>query len=134
VRRGTWLFAAAAVAVLGVGMELASRGGESAERRVRRYFAVRGALDTVSLREAVLRAVTLGSPESRLAWFADSARLGADGTSSYDPPGSDGKAFIRFDSDPPPLDPITETYMVFLDFDASRKLRGVHVHRAFTGP
>jgi len=74
VNRRTWIIAAAALAAVALGVGLAPRfGGKSTEHRVRRYFPVRGALDTVSLREAVLRAVPIGSPESRLAWFAEAA-------------------------------------------------------------
>jgi hypothetical protein len=135
MRRRGWIIAASAIAVLWAGTEVASRvGGEPAERRVRRYFAVRGALDTVSLRAAVLREIPVGTPESRLAWFADSTRLGRRGDAIYTPPVGGREAWIRFDQDPAPLELVFETYMVGIEFDGEHRIRDVHVHRAFTGP
>jgi len=135
VRHRKWLLAASAVAVLWLGTELASHvGGESAERRVCRYFAVRGALDSVSLREAVLREFPVGSPESRLTWFADSTLLGRRGDATYDPPAGGREAWIRFDQDPALLDWVMESYIVGIEFDGEHRLRDVHVHYALTGP
>ncbi|HVG44030.1 MAG TPA: hypothetical protein VM890_04845 [Longimicrobium sp.] len=129
-----WIFAAAAVALLLLGAALAPLvGGESAERRVRRHFAVAGALDTATLRAAVLREVPIGSPESRLARFAARRHLGADGASVYRPSLRGEPAVIRFDGKPF-LDPVFESYIIVFEFDGARRLREVRVRRALTGP
>jgi hypothetical protein len=134
--RRKWLYvAAAAVGVLLLGVELASHlGGESAERRVRRYFDVPGALDTVSLRAAVLRRVPIGSPESTLADFVVVKGIGADGHSVYRPATSDDVAVIRLDEKPAPLDLVTEAYIIAFELDGARRVRGIGVRHAFTGP
>jgi hypothetical protein len=130
-----WVFAAAAAAVLLLGAALASLlGGESAERRARRHFAVQGALDTATLRAAVLREVPIGSPESRLAEFAAAERLGADGASVYRPSLRGEPAVIRFDEKPSPWDPVMESWIIAFEFDEARGLREVRVRRALTGP
>jgi hypothetical protein len=130
-----WVFAAAAVSLLLLGAALAPHvGGESAERRARRHFAVAGALDTATLRAAVLREVPLGSPESRLARFAARRHLGADGASVYRPSLRGEPAVIRFDEKPPLLDPVFESWIIAFEFDDARRLREVRVRRALTGP
>ena len=130
-----WVFAAAAAAVLLLGAALASLlGGESAERRARRHFAVPGALDTATLRAAVLREVPIGSPESRLARFAAAERLGADGASVYRPSLRGEPAVIRFDAKPPLGGSITESWIVAFELDGARRVREVRVRHALTGP
>lgn len=136
--RRKWVYAAVAAAVVVVlllSVELASRlGGESAERRVRRYFDVPGALDTVSLRAAVLRHIPIGSPESTLTAFVDAKAIGADGSSIYHPATGDRTAMIRLNEKPAPLDLVTDAYMILFELDGARRLREVRVRHVFTGP
>ena len=130
-----WIVAASVAVVLALGVALALRlRGESAEHQVRRHFDISGTLDTVTLREAVLREVPLGSPESRLARFAARRHLGADGASVYRPSLRGEPAVIRFDEKPPLLDPVFESWIIAFEFDDARRLREVRVRRALTGP
>jgi hypothetical protein len=134
--RRKWIYVAVAAAVvLLLGVEVASRlGGESAERRVRRYFDVPGALDTVSLRAAVLRRIPIGSPEARLTAFVDAKGIGTDRSSIYGPALADGIAVIRLDEKPAPLELVTEAYIIGFELDGARRVRDVRVRHALTGP
>jgi hypothetical protein len=130
-----WIVAASVAVVLALGVALALRlRGESAEHQVRGHFDVPGTLDTVTLREAVLREVPLGSPESRLAELAAAERLGADGATVYRPSLRGEPAVIRFDAKPPPGGLVTESWIVAFELDGARRVREVRVRHALTGP
>jgi hypothetical protein len=109
---------------------------DSAEERLRRYFAVPAAVasDTIALGTAILDQLQRGTPEAEVASLLHARGVGTDSLSQYYPPTGNDTALVRVEYDPHGTTVVTKSYAVHLAFDSTRKLSGVTVTQWLTGP
>jgi len=107
----------------------------SAEARTRRYFAMGyfAALHSAAIEQAVLRVMPVGTPEPKVRESLLKAGIGADGMSSYDPPGTDHEAVVRIEFDPASPAIVKRHFAILMRFDADSRLERLQAKDWLTG-
>jgi len=115
---------------------VAACGEDSAEQRLRQYFAVPPDVlsDTTALSAAILKQLKTGTPESEIAATLKARGVGKDSLSGYYPPIQSDTGLVRVERDPPATNVVLKSYVVRLIFDSSRRLSQVRVTEGLTGP
>lgn len=115
---------------------VAGCGADSAEQRLRQYFALPAGIpsDTLALSAAILEQLHRGTPEEQIAATLKSHGVGTDSLSEYYPPTDSDTGIVRVEHDPRPANVVVKSYGVRLVFDSNRKLSGVSVSEWLTGP
>jgi hypothetical protein len=117
-------------------LPIAACATDSAEHRLRQYFAVPANVssNTTALSAAILEQLKVGTPESDIAATLRARGVGADSLSGYYPPTHSDTAIIRVERDRPPKNVVLKSYVVRLIFDSTRRLSDVKVTEGLTGP
>jgi hypothetical protein len=92
-------------------------------------------LSSMTIEQAVLRMVPLGTPEPDVRELLSNAGIGADGLSSYSPPDIDRQAVVRIEYDPDGVSPrlVMRHFGILMRFDADSRLERVEVKDWLTG-
>ena len=115
---------------------LAGCSTDSAEQRLRQYFALPAGVssDTLALSAAILEQLQPGTPEEQIAATLRSHGVGRDSLSQYYPPTDSDTGIVRVEYDSRGANIVMKSYGVRLVFDSNRKLSGVSVSEWLTGP
>ena len=115
---------------------VASCSTDSAEQRLRQYFALPSGIssDTLALSTAILEQLKPGTPEEQIAATLRSRGVGSDSLSRYYPPTNSDTGIVRVEHDSRGANIVVKSYGVRLVFDSNRKLSGVGVSEWLTGP
>ncbi len=110
--------------------------GRPADARVRAYFDIprNSAVDSTTIRNAVLRMLPLGTEESDVAAKLRARGVGVESLSSYSAPDSAGHAVVRIEFDPREIAIAKVGFVILLEFDVSRRLKSLEVRPWLTGP
>jgi hypothetical protein len=115
---------------------VAGCGKDSAEPRLRKYFALPAGIssDTLALSTAILEQLQRGTPEDQIAATLKSRGVGRDSLSQYYPPTDNDTGIVRVEHDSRDANIVLKSYGVKLVFDSNRKLSSVTVSEWLTGP
>jgi len=115
---------------------VAGCSADSAEQRLRQYFAVPAGIssDTLALSAAILAQLKAGTPEEQVAATLKARGVGTDSLSRYYPPTDSDTGIVRVEYDPRGANIVVKSYGVRLVFDSNRRLSGVSVSEWLTGP
>lgn len=108
----------------------------SADARLRGYFDIPKSvsLNEVTIRDAILRKIPLGTPEPVIRQKLSAFGIGKDKLSGYHASDKDRKAVIRIEYDPNSMNIVSRHYGVHLSYDGAMRLQDVVVNIWLTGP
>ena len=104
-------------------------------RRCRKYFAMdpKSEVNAVSIRNAILKMIPMGSDEDVIKARLDESGIGKDGLSSYFPVDSEGRLVCRVEFDRRTFGFVKKSYGVLFRLNSEKKLKDVAVEEWLTG-
>jgi len=96
----------------------------------REFFAIPSAVavDSISVRNAILTLLALGTPEAEVVHRLADRGIGSDRRSQYIAPDSRGLAVVQITFNSAGTGPVRHAFAIGLWFDAGRRLDSIEVH------